>query len=149
MSDRVAQQGYSPWKRTHLSIYQPINISVNMMELYDRAHRRKINRLWLSILLVVSWTRKMIIPPALVRAWEFGLARQFRPSRPVSSCSFFTPRLNLSIVLTHGIPPAFRGDGRSHTYYVDNRHRVSPALVRPRNCKPMAFTAESPPAKGL
>ena len=43
----------------------------------------------------------------LVRAWEFGLARQVRPSRPASACSFYILRLNL--VLTHGIPPDFRG----------------------------------------
>ena len=35
------------------------------------------------------------------------LARQVRPSRPVSSCSFSTLRLNL--VHPHVIPPAFRG----------------------------------------
>ena len=44
--------------------------------------------------------------PVPVRAWEFGLVRHVRPSRPALSCSFPTLRLNL--VLTHGIPPAFR-----------------------------------------
>ena len=29
------------------------------------------------------------------------------------------------------------------------RHRVSPEVIRSRKCKPMAFTAESPPAQGL
>ena len=28
------------------------------------------------------------------------------------------------------------------------RHRVSPNCIGPRNCVPMAFTAESPPAQG-
>ena len=28
------------------------------------------------------------------------------------------------------------------------RHRVSPEFIGPRNCVPMAFTAESPPAQG-
>ena len=28
------------------------------------------------------------------------------------------------------------------------RHRVSPKFIRPCNCVPMAFTAESPPAQG-
>ena len=32
--------------------------------------------------------------------------------------------------------------------YTVNRHRVSPEFIRSRNCVPMAFTAESPPAKG-
>ena len=45
--------------------------------------------------------------PVQVRAREFGLARRVRQSRPASACSFSTLRLNL--VLTYGIPPAFRG----------------------------------------
>ena len=28
------------------------------------------------------------------------------------------------------------------------RHRVSPEFIESRNCVPMAFTAESPPAQG-
>ena len=45
--------------------------------------------------------------PVPVRAGKFGLARRVRPSRPASACSFSTLRLNM--VLTHGIPPDFRG----------------------------------------
>ena len=45
--------------------------------------------------------------PVSVRAREFDLARRVRPSRPASACSFSILRLNL--VLTHGIPPDFRG----------------------------------------
>ena len=45
--------------------------------------------------------------PVLVRALEFGLARRVQPARPASDCSFSILRLNL--VLTHGIPPDFRG----------------------------------------
>ena len=41
--------------------------------------------------------------PVPVRAWEFGLATQVRPTCPASPCSFYTLRLNL--VLTHEIPP--------------------------------------------
>ena len=48
--------------------------------------------------------------PVLVRAREFGLARQVRQPRPASACEFSTLRLN--IVLTHGIPPDFRGGVR-------------------------------------
>ena len=44
---------------------------------------------------------------APVRASELGLARRVRPSHPASACSFSTLRLNL--VLTHGVPPDFRG----------------------------------------
>ena len=56
------------------------------------------------------------LPVQVVCAWEFGLARRVRPSRPASGCSFSTLRLNL--VLTHhgdGIPPIFRGG--VHYYY--------------------------------
>ena len=45
--------------------------------------------------------------PVRVLASEFCPARQVRPSRPASSCSVSTLRLNL--VLTHGIPHAFHG----------------------------------------
>ena len=45
--------------------------------------------------------------PVPVRAGESGLAIQVRPSRPASACSFSALRLDL--VLTHGIPPDFRG----------------------------------------
>ena len=40
----------------------------------------------------------------LVRAWDFVIARQVRPYRLASACSFST--LRLSLVLTHRIPPA-------------------------------------------
>ena len=45
--------------------------------------------------------------PVPVLAREFGLARRVQPSRPASACSSSILRLNL--VLTHGIPPDFRG----------------------------------------
>ena len=41
--------------------------------------------------------------PVPIRAWEFGLTRCVRPSRPAPTCSFSTLRLNL--VLTHGFLP--------------------------------------------
>ena len=50
--------------------------------------------------------RKNDFLPVPVRARKFGLARRFRPSRPASACSFSILRLNL--MLTQGIPPAFR-----------------------------------------
>ena len=48
----------------------------------------------------------MSISPVPVRAWEFGLARRVRASRPASICSLSTLRLNM--VLTRGVHPAFR-----------------------------------------
>ena len=79
---------------------------------------------------------------ALLRIWS---RETVRPSRPASSCSFST--LKLDVVLTQGIPPAFRGD--IHVFiYTAIRHRVSPEFIRPHNGVPMAFTTESPPAQG-
>ena len=83
--------------------------------------------------------------PVPVRALEFGLARRVQPSRPASACSISILRLNL--VLTHEIPPDFRG-GVLLFIYTAIRHRVSPEFIGSRNCVPMAFTAESPPAQG-
>ena len=45
----------------------------------------------------------------------------------------------------YGIPPEFRGGVHYETAI---RHRVSPEFIGSRNCVPMAFTAESPPAQG-
>ena len=77
-----------------------------------------------------------------VRAREFSLARRDRPSRPASGCAFSILRLNL--VLTHGIPPEFRG-GVHLFIKTTTRHRVSPKLIGSYNCVPMASTAESHP----
>ena len=45
--------------------------------------------------------------PVPVRAREFVLARQVRPSRPASACSFSTLRQNMMLI--RRIPPAFPG----------------------------------------
>ena len=42
-------------------------------------------------------------------------------------------------------PPEFRGGVHYETAI---HHRVSPKFIGSRNCVPMAFTAESPPAQG-
>ena len=78
--------------------------------------------------------------PVPVRAREFGLARRVQPSRPASACLFSILRLNM--MLTHGIPPDFRG-GVHLSIYTAIRHRVSPEFIGSRNCVPTAFTAES------
>ena len=72
--------------------------------------------------------------PVPVRAWEFGLARRVRPSRPVSACSSSTLKLNLVI-------------RRLFVYIAILRHRVSPEFIGSRNCVGITFTAESPPAR--
>ena len=52
------------------------------------------------------------------------------------------------IGLTRGIPPAFR-DGVHLTLFMPvNRHLIRAEFIVSRNCVPMAFIAESPPAQG-
>ena len=88
--------------------------------------------------------RKKIIFPCLrsrLRIWsrETGSAVSSRVSLLIS-----IRRLNL--VLTQGIPPEFRGG--VHLFIETTiRYRVSPEFIGSRNCVPMAFTAESPPAQ--
>ena len=79
-----------------------------------------------------------------VRAWEFGLGRWVRPSRPALVCSFSILRLNL--VLNRRIPPDSRGGVYLFIQLI--RHRVSPKFIGSRNCVPVSFTAESPSAQG-
>ena len=48
-----------------------------------------------------------------------------------------------------GIPPDFRGGFHLFIYSTAiRRHRASPEFIGPRNCVPMAFTAESRPSAG-
>ena len=65
-----------------------------------------INRVRLPVLLVVSWTGKIVFPcpRACLRIWsrETGSAVPSRASLLVSI-------LRLHLVLTYGIPPEFRG----------------------------------------
>ena len=82
--------------------------------------------------------------PVPVRAQEFGLARRVQPSRPAPACSFSILRLNL--VLTGFLPSSAAAS--IYLYKTAIRHRVSPECIGSRNCVPMAFTAESPPAQG-
>ena len=55
--------------------------------------------------------------------------------------------LRLNLVLTHGILLDFRG-GVHLFIETAIRHRVSPEFIGSRNCVPMAFIAENPPALG-
>ena len=76
-----------------------------------------INRVRLPILLVVSWTGKIILPwpRACLRIWsrETGSAVPSRVSLLISI-------LRLNLVLTYGIPPEFRGG-----VHLWNRHTPS------------------------
>ena len=59
-----------------------------------------IHPVWLPVLpLVISWTGKIEFFPVPVGAWDFGLARRVRLSRPASARSFST--FSLKMVLTH------------------------------------------------
>ena len=83
--------------------------------------------------------------PVPVGAGKFSLARQVRSSRPASACSSSTHRLNPA--LTRELLSSLRLSATAFIYVI-NRHQVSPKLVRARNCVPMTFTIESPPAQG-
>ena len=63
-----------------------------------------------------------------------------------SRVSLLISILKLNLVLTYGIPPEFRG-GVHLFISTAIPHRVSPEIIGSRNCVPMAFTAESPPAQ--
>ena len=103
-----------------------------------------INRVRLSILLVVSWTGKKMIFPC-PRACLRICSRETGSAVP-SRVSLLISILRLNLVLTYGIPPEFRGGAHlwnRHTSSCQSRvYRVT------HNCVPMALTAESPPAQG-
>ena len=66
----------------------------------------------------------------------------------VPSCvSLLISILRLNLVLLNEIPPDFRG-GVYSFIYTAIYHRVCPEFIVSRNCVPMAFAAESPPAQG-
>ena len=73
--------------------------------------------------------------PVPVGAWEFYLARRVQPSRPASACSFSILKLNL--VLTHGIPPEFRG-GVHLFIKTAIRHRVTQSRTDGVHCRESA-----------
>ena len=82
------------------------------------------------------------LSPAYLRIWsrEMGSAAPSRVSLLISI-------LRLNLVHTYGIPPEFRSGAHLFIY---NRHTPSAQseFIGSRNCVPMAFTAESPPAQG-
>ena len=84
---------------------------------------------------------KLIVPypRSRLKIWsrETGSAVPSRVSLLISI-------LRLNLVLTYEIPPKFRGG----IFKTAIRHRVSPEFIGSRNCVPMAFSAESPPAQG-
>ena len=108
-----------------------------------------INRVRLPVLHVVGWTGKMnislsaFVPENLISLDGFGspVPRQpahLRPSSPYSGWIWY--------LLTEFLPSS----AAASIYLIKTaiRHRVSPEFIGSRNCVPMAFTAESPPARG-
>ena len=81
--------------------------------------------------------------PVRVRAWEFGLARRVRSSRPASACS--SPYSGRIWCLLTGFLPS---SAAASIFKTAICHRVSPEFIGSRNLVLMAFTAESPPAHG-
>ena len=121
-------------------VIRVILIYVCMVITYSRVW---INRVRLPILLVISWNRENNIP--LSPCVPENLVSRDGFSRPV-------PRQ----------PAHLHTQAESGAYLRDSsrvprrrpfmetaiRHRVSPEFIGSRNCVPMAFTAESPPAQG-
>ena len=121
-------------EHSHQNMYtQHLYIYVCVVSSFSRVW---INRVWLPILLEVSWTTKIKIFPILVRAWEFGLARRVRPSCPASARSLTTLRLN--VVLTRGLL-SFVSFSTTAFIYTVNCHRANSKFIRSRICVPMAF----------
>ena len=83
--------------------------------------------------------------PVPVRAREFGLARWFWQSRPASACS--SPYSGCIWSLLTGFLPS---SAAASNYLFKAPYAIGsvPSFIRLRNCVPMAFTAESPPAQG-
>ena len=82
---------------------------------------------------------ELLVPENLVSRDSFG--------RPVPRQPVHLHTQAESGAYTYGIPPEFRG-GLHIFIETDIRHRVSPKFIESRDCVPMAFTAESPPAQG-
>ena len=70
-------------------------------------------------------------------------------SAVTSRVSLLISKLRLNLVLTYEISPDFAA-ASIYLFLISTaiRHRVSPEFIGSRNCVPMTFTAESPPAQG-
>ena len=105
-----------------------------------------INRDRLSVLHVVSWTgkrnisRSAFVPENLVSRDGFG-----RPV-PRQPAHLHTYSGWIWCLLTGFLPSSAAAS--TYSFITAIRHRVSPELIGLRNYVPMAFTAESPPARG-
>ena len=87
-------QDWQPYPVDPHSCYMCDHTYIQSQSMDQNAARGQLNR------------EKLYFFPVPIRALEFGLARRAQPSRPTPAGSFSTLRLNL--VVTHGVPPAFR-----------------------------------------
>ena len=102
-----------------------------------------INPVRLPTLLVVSWTGKTNISLSA-----------FAPENLISRDGFGSPvprqpaHLHTQAESGAYLPDSSRVPRRRPFIYLEIaiRHRASPEFIGSRNCVPMAFTAESPPA---
>ena len=104
-----------------------------------------INWVRLPVFLEVSRIEKMNIPLSPYAPENLVSREGF--SRPAPRQPAHSPYSFYNLVFTHGIPPHFHGGAHLFILTVIF-HLVSPEFIGSRNCVPMAFTAESPPAKG-
>ena len=104
-----------------------------------------INRVRMPILLVVSSTGKMNIP--LSPYVPENLVSRDGFSRPVPRQPAHSPYSGWIWCLLY-LRDSFRVPRRPFLYIKTAiRHRVSPEFIGSHNCVPMAFTAESTPAR--
>ena len=91
--------------------------------------------------------RKKYYFPVRVRSCLIIWSRKTGSGVP-SRVSLLISILRLNLVLTYGIPPDFRGGVHLFIYNRLTPSGQSRVYQVSRNCVPMAFTAESPPAQG-
>ena len=104
-----------------------------------------INRVRLPVLHVVAVEQEKIIFPCPRSC--LTICSRATDSAVPSRVSLLISILRLNLVLTYEIPPEFRG-GIIYSLITAIRHRVSSEFIGSRNCEPIAFTAESPLARG-
>ena len=100
---------YFPCSADHVQDWQPYPVDPYSSYMCDHTYihiaRVRISRVRLPILLVVSSTGKMNVSLTQFARENLVSARRVRPSRVRLLISI----LRLNLMLTYGIPPAFRG----------------------------------------
>ena len=76
------------------------------------------------------------------------VSRDFVGSHIPRQAAHFHTQAESGPYLWDGIPPEFRGGVHLLIKNLHTPSGLGPEFIRSRNCVPMAFTAESPPAQG-